>query len=68
MAAHPIVVAPGAFLLPKYLSLNAQRDLAGECRGLMEGAVPAYVPVVRGGVRGLEVALTVAPDRTGPSC
>jgi DNA alkylation damage repair protein AlkB len=49
MAAHPIVVAPGAFLLPKYLSLNAQRDLAGECRGLMEGAVPAYVPVVRGG-------------------
>ena len=47
--AHPIVVAPGAFLLPKYLSLNAQRALADECRGLMEGAVPAYVPVVRGG-------------------
>ena len=49
MTAHPIVVAPGAFLLPKYLSLNAQQDLAGECRGLMEGAVPAYMPVVRGG-------------------
>jgi DNA alkylation damage repair protein AlkB len=47
--AHPIVVAPGAFLLAKYLSLNAQRALADECRGLMEGAVPAYVPVVRGG-------------------
>jgi DNA oxidative demethylase len=49
MAADPIAVAPGAFLLPKYLSLNAQQSLADECRGLMDGAVPAYVPVVRGG-------------------
>jgi DNA alkylation damage repair protein AlkB len=49
MATDPMVVAPGAFLLRKYLSLNAQRSLADECRGLMDGAVPAYVPVVRGG-------------------
>jgi alkylated DNA repair protein (DNA oxidative demethylase) len=49
MVADPIGVAPGAFLLPKYLSLNAQRSLADECRALMDGAVPAYVPVVRGG-------------------
>jgi hypothetical protein len=32
------------------------------------GAAVASLPVVRGGVRGLEVALTVAPDRAGPSC
>ncbi len=49
MPADPIVVAPGAFLLRQYLSLNAQRALADECRGLMDGAVPAYVPIVRGG-------------------
>jgi DNA alkylation damage repair protein AlkB len=49
MAAHPIVVAPGAFLLAQYLSLSAQRALADECRDLMDGAVPAYVPIVRGG-------------------
>ena len=49
MPADPIVVAPGAFLLRQYLSLHAQRALADECRGLMDGAVPAYVPIVRGG-------------------
>jgi alkylated DNA repair protein (DNA oxidative demethylase) len=49
MLANPIAVAPGAFLLPQYLSLAAQRSLADECRDLMDGAVPAYVPVVRGG-------------------
>ena len=49
MLANPIPLAPGAFLLPKYLSLTAQRSLADECRALMDGAVPAYVPVVRGG-------------------
>ncbi len=32
------------------------------------GAAVASLPVVRGGVRGLEVALTVTPDRAGPSC
>jgi alkylated DNA repair protein (DNA oxidative demethylase) len=49
MLVDPVIMAPGAFLLPKYLSLNVQRSLAEECRGLMDGAVPAYVPVVRGG-------------------
>jgi DNA alkylation damage repair protein AlkB len=49
MVANPIVVAPGAFLLPTFLPLNTQKSLADECRGLMDGAVPAYVPVVRGG-------------------
>src|SRR5438477_4119895 len=51
MAGDSISVAPGAFLLPKYLSLHQQQSLAAECRALMEGAVPAYVPVVRGGGR-----------------
>ena len=37
--------------LPKYLSLERQRALVDECRALIDGAVPAYVPVVRGGGR-----------------
>jgi DNA alkylation damage repair protein AlkB len=45
----PIAIAPGALLLAKYLTLDVQRTLADECRALMDGAVPAYVPVVRGG-------------------
>jgi|ERR1051326_3645298 alkylated DNA repair protein (DNA oxidative demethylase) len=44
-------IAPGAFHLRHYLSLGAQRALACECRALMDGPVPAYVPVVRGGGR-----------------
>jgi alkylated DNA repair protein (DNA oxidative demethylase) len=47
MAAREI--APGAFLLPSYLPAAAQQQLADDCRALMDGAVPAYVPVVRGG-------------------
>lgn len=42
-------VAPGAVHLPHYLSLDRQRALVAECRALVEGAVPAYVPTVRGG-------------------
>ena len=42
-------IAPGAFHARGYLSLDAQQALAGQCRALMDGAVPAYVPVVRGG-------------------
>jgi DNA oxidative demethylase len=41
--------APGAFHLPHYLSLERQIGLVDRCRALMDGAVPAYVPVVRGG-------------------
>jgi alkylated DNA repair protein (DNA oxidative demethylase) len=40
---------PGAFHFPRYLSLERQRALVDECRALLDGGVPAYVPVVRGG-------------------
>jgi alkylated DNA repair protein (DNA oxidative demethylase) len=45
----PVEIAPGAFHLPQYLSLERQRDLVDTCRSLMDGAVPGYVPTVRGG-------------------
>src|SRR5205085_1812144 len=32
-----------------HLSLDDQRALVAQCRALVDGAVPAYVPVVRGG-------------------
>jgi alkylated DNA repair protein (DNA oxidative demethylase) len=44
-----VEIAPGAFHARGYLSLEAQQALAGQCRALVDGAVPAYVPVVRGG-------------------
>ncbi len=42
-------IGPGAFHFPQYLSVADQRALADQCRALVDGAVPAYVPVVRGG-------------------
>jgi alkylated DNA repair protein (DNA oxidative demethylase) len=42
-------IAPGAFHLRQYLSIARQRALADECRALLDGDVPAYVPIVRGG-------------------
>src|SRR5436305_14381052 len=42
-------IGPGAFHFPRYLSLDRQRTLVDACRALVDGAVPAYVPVVRGG-------------------
>jgi DNA oxidative demethylase len=42
-------LAPGAFHLTQYLSIGRQRAIVDECRVLVEGDVPAYVPVVRGG-------------------
>ena len=42
-------IAPGAFHLGGHLSLEVQRAVVAECRALMDGPVPAYVPVVRGG-------------------
>ena len=42
-------IAPGAHHLPNYLPIEQQRTLVARCRALMEGPVPAYVPVVRGG-------------------
>ena len=44
-------IAPGAFHLASYLPLDAQRAIVEQCRALVDGAVPAYVPVVRGGGR-----------------
>src|SRR5213594_317347 len=44
-----VEVAPGAFHLPRALSIARQRVLIDRCRALVDGAVPAYVPVVRGG-------------------
>jgi alkylated DNA repair protein (DNA oxidative demethylase) len=42
-------IAPGAFHLNGVLPPADQRALVEQCRALVDGAVPAYVPVVRGG-------------------
>ncbi len=39
----------GAIHLSEYFTIAEQRALASQCRALVDGAVPAYVPVVRGG-------------------
>jgi alkylated DNA repair protein (DNA oxidative demethylase) len=44
-----VEIAPGAFHLPRYLPLESQQALVDRCRALMDGAVPGYVPTVRGG-------------------
>jgi DNA oxidative demethylase len=46
-----VQIAPGAFHLPRYLSIADQRAVVDQCRALVDGPVPAYVPVVRGGGR-----------------
>ena len=35
--------------MPGYLTLPRQADLIAQCRALVDGPVPAYVPTVRGG-------------------
>jgi DNA oxidative demethylase len=42
-------LGPGAVWLKSYLSLEAQRGLAAECRDIIDGPVGGYVPTVRGG-------------------
>ena len=42
-------VAAGAFHLKRHLSPAQQRALVDACRTLVDGDVPGYVPVVRGG-------------------
>jgi alkylated DNA repair protein (DNA oxidative demethylase) len=42
-------VAPGAVHLERCLTLGRQRELVDACRALVDGDVPAYIPVVRGG-------------------
>src|SRR5436853_1519913 len=44
-----VEIAPGAFHLPRSVALDDQRALVAECRALVDGAVPGYVPIVRGG-------------------
>jgi alkylated DNA repair protein (DNA oxidative demethylase) len=44
-----VEIAPGAVHLPRHLTLEDQRALVEHCRALVDGDVPAYVPVVRGG-------------------
>jgi len=44
-----VEIAPGAVHLQRYLAIDAQQRLVDECRALIDGPVPAYVPVVRGG-------------------
>ena len=42
-------IAPGAFHLEHYLPIDRQRAIAARCHALIDGAVPGYVPTVRGG-------------------
>jgi len=42
-------IAPGAFHLDRCLSIDEQIAIVDKCRALVDGDVPAYVPVVRGG-------------------
>src|SRR5438445_13133326 len=44
-----VEIAPGAHHFSGFLSLGRQVALVGDCRALVDGAVPAYVPAVRGG-------------------
>jgi alkylated DNA repair protein (DNA oxidative demethylase) len=44
-----VEIAPGAFHFARYLDIAAQRAIVDACRALIDGAVPAYVPIVRGG-------------------
>ena len=42
-------IAPGAFHLDRCLTIDEQIAIVTRCRALVDGDVPAYVPVVRGG-------------------
>jgi len=42
-------IAPGAFHLDRCLTIDEQRTIVEQCRALVDGDVPAYVPIVRGG-------------------
>jgi len=44
-------IAPGAFHLRGHLPIDVQRVFVDRCQALVDGPVPAYVPVVRGGGR-----------------
>lgn len=42
-------IAPGAHRFARYLDGPRQHALLDDCRALVDGVIPAYVPVVRGG-------------------
>jgi alkylated DNA repair protein (DNA oxidative demethylase) len=44
-----VEIVRGAFHLRRYLTVERQREVVDRCRTLVDGEVPAYVPVVRGG-------------------
>jgi DNA oxidative demethylase len=44
-------IAPGAHRFPGYVDPVRQQAIAVQSRALVDGAVPAYVPIVRGGGR-----------------
>jgi DNA alkylation damage repair protein AlkB len=44
-----VEIGPGAYHHERYLTVADQRALVDQCRALIDGDVPAYVPVVRGG-------------------
>jgi DNA alkylation damage repair protein AlkB len=44
-----VEIAPGAFHLSRYLGVADQLELVEQCSALIDGDVPGYVPVVRGG-------------------
>src|SRR5690242_4195475 len=46
-----VEVAPGAVHVKQFLSSDDQRALAVQCQSLLDGDVPGYVPIVRGGGR-----------------
>jgi DNA oxidative demethylase len=46
-----VEIGSGAFHFKHYLSVDRQRALVEQCRALIDGDVPGYVPIVRGGGR-----------------
>src|SRR5262247_616487 len=44
-------IAPGAFHFKRFLTVEEQRRLSTSCTVLIDGDVPGYVPIVRGGGR-----------------
>jgi len=42
-------IAPGAHHFARMLSIGEQRTVVEVCRALVDGVVPAYVPIARGG-------------------
>jgi alkylated DNA repair protein (DNA oxidative demethylase) len=46
---RPVDATAGAVHLRRHLPIDQQRAIVADCRGLIDGPVPGYVPIVRGG-------------------